>query len=426
MENPSPATAYSLLNQLTFYAFLASGAFIVLLWGPNVLGNHVSPLTQDIIFIFPWLMLWLSYAWKTITNRRHRREILCMVAIILLGKLNIVWSDSYWNSLPQMRVFLLTGILTLWVSMFLITDLNRRRVFDWFCCACLAIIVPLELITRVVHGSQGPGVFEVFTLNPIPLGTLLMLLSPGALRLLLSPQFKVKIWGGLLLCLLVALIISTAKRGSLLAVMAMALALLFLRGGRLRYLACTVVLVIGLLVVFQGRRLLASLDPNIPSQFTILHRLELYPFAMHIWQHHPVMGMGLRSFTHQNYLVDYQQHNHQLQDFPKTVSDLQTFDNMILTGFAELGTVMTLLYLVLVIFIIIRYYHAMRVSPEPTVLDWYRLVILLGFAIHSLTYDSLLFPPVNWLFHAQLGIMAAYLVPGNATGSAASPVLVGS
>jgi hypothetical protein len=36
------------------------------------------------------------------------------------------------------------------------------------------------------------------------------------------------------------------------------------------------------------------------------------------------------------------------------------------------------------------------------------MLILLGFAIHSLSYDSLLFPPVNWVFHVQLGIMAGY------------------
>ena len=411
MKNPALAASYPILNQLAFYALLASGAFIILLWSPNVLGNHVSLLKQDNIFIFPWLMLWLSYSWKTITDRRHRIEILCMVAIIILGVMNTVWSDSYSSSLPQMQTFLLTGILALWASMFLITDPNRRRVFDWFCCVCLAIIVPIELIIRGMRGAQGPGVFEVFILNPIPLGTLMILLSPGLLRLLLSPHFKVKIGGWLLLSFWAALLLYTTKRGSLLAVVAILLGLMFLRGRRLRYLAFTVFLAVGLLVVFQGRRLVARLDPNIPPQFTILHRLELYPFAMHIWQQHPVMGIGLRPFTHQKYLADYKQRIQKLQDFPKTVTELQTFDNMMVTGFVELGTIITLLYLVLVIFIIGRYYRALRISPDFAIMDWYRLLILLGFAVHSLSYDSLLFPPVNWLFHVQVGIMAGYQAP---------------
>jgi hypothetical protein len=52
--------------------------------------------------------------------------------------------------------------------------------------------------------------------------------------------------------------------------------------------------------------------------------------------------------------------------------------------------------------------------PESSPLDWYRVLVLLGLAIHSLSYDSLLNPPVNWLFHVQLGIMAAFKVPETA------------
>jgi hypothetical protein len=44
------------------------------------------------------------------------------------------------------------------------------------------------------------------------------------------------------------------------------------------------------------------------------------------------------------------------------------------------------------------------------------VLVLLGFAIHSLTYDSLLFPPVNWLFHVQVGIMAGYQASETAPG----------
>jgi hypothetical protein len=74
----------------------------------------------------------------------------------------------------------------------------------------------------------------------------------------------------------------------------------------------------------------------------------------------------------------------------------------------ELGTIMTLFYLGLVILILSKYCRRLRSWPESSPLDWYRVLIVLGFAIHSLTYDSLLFPPLNWLFHVQVGIMAGY------------------
>ncbi len=128
------------------------------------------------------------------------------------------------------------------------------------------------------------------------------------------------------------------------------------------------------------------------------------------------MGIGLRPFDHENYLADYQQHNKKLRDFPQQVAKLQTLDNVLLTGLVELGTVMTLFYLALVILILVKYCRRLRSFPESSPIDWYRVLVLLGFAVHSLSYDSLLFPSVNWLFHVQVGIMAGYQAPRRGPG----------
>jgi hypothetical protein len=49
----------------------------------------------------------------------------------------------------------------------------------------------------------------------------------------------------------------------------------------------------------------------------------------------------------------------------------------------------------LVIAILTRYCRRLWSSPGSSALGWYRVLVVLGFAIHSLSYDSLLFPPVN-------------------------------
>ena len=196
----------------------------------------------------------------------------------------------------------------------------------------------------------------------------------------------------------------------------MLLVWMLFRGRRLRFLALSVLLAVGLTLAFQGQRLFARLDPKVLNHFTILHRLELYPFAWHIWLNHPVMGIGLRPSNHESYLPDYRQHNNKLSRFPQTVAKLQTLDNMVLTGLVELGTIMPILYLGLITLIIGKYWRKLRSLPESSTLDWYRVLVLLGFAIHSLSYDSLLFPPVNWLFHVQMGIMAGYQASGPASG----------
>ena len=214
--------------------------------------------------------------------------------------------------------------------------------------------------------------------------------------------------GWLLILLGGILIFLTHKRGALIALAAMLAVWILYLARRRKYLIISIVLAIALILPLEAQRRFARLDPNINRHVSILHRLELYNFALHIWKNHPFMGIGLRSFTHEKYLADYHLRNQELHDFPQAVAGLQTLDNMLLTGLVEFGTVMTLCYLGLVIFILVKYYRRLRSWPESSPTDWYRLLVLIGFAIHSLTYDSLLFPPLNWLFHVQLGIMAGY------------------
>ncbi|MEJ2671742.1 MAG: O-antigen ligase family protein [Deltaproteobacteria bacterium] len=408
MDNSRYGPNYPLLNNLAFYALLGSGAFIILLNSPNVLGGYIKWTLRTLIFIFPWLMLCLAFSWQTIIDKNYRVEILCLAAIIMLGIINTALSDSFAKSFPKMQTFLLTGIFALWVSMFLFTDGRRRRIFDWFCCGCLVIVVVVELLVWSLRGANGSQVFEVFIRHPIPLGTLIILLSSGPVRLLTSKDYKTKFMAGFLALLTGILIFYTHKRGTWLALaVIMAGGIIFL-AHRKKFLMISLLVLLALAITLKTTRMVARLNPQIPHYASVLQRLELYPFALHVWKCHPLMGIGLRPFTHQKYLEDYQQHNKNLQNFPESVAKLQTFDNMLLTGFVELGTVMTLFYMALVIIIIVRYSRTLRSSLNARAIDWYRLLILLGFAVHSMTYDSLLFPQLNWLFHVQLGLMAGY------------------
>ncbi len=403
-------------NTLAFYVFLASGACTILLWSPNILGKYLTYWEKIIIFILPWLMLCLAYSGQVFTCTAYRPEIIFIVAIIILGIVNTALSDAVSQSVPQMRTFLLTGIFALWPAMFLLADERRRRVFDWFCCGCLAIILPVEISVWVIK-DHGPGVFQIFTLHPIPMGSLIILLSTGLIRLLATKRYQARLAGGFLAVLAGILIFYSHKRGVWLGLAAMlGLGSLFLARRR-KYLLFSLILVFALLFAFQARRYVARLDPNIPHYASVLQRLELYNFALHIWKTHPIMGIGLRPFTHARYLFDYQQVNKNLTDFLPSVIRLQTFDNMFLTAFVELGSLLALAYLGLVIVIMARYFRTLWSSPAPAVTDWYRLLVMLGLACHSLSYDSLLFPPVNWLFHVQLGIMAGYPTAAKALGS---------
>ncbi len=407
MRFPSTLTDPACLNNLAFYALLGSGFYIILLWSPFILGNYVSLPVRMIIYTLPWLLVCLVHGRRVITAKEHRVEIVLIISLILLGVLNTFLSDNPAKSSTTMREFLLTGILALWPSMFIVTG-QRRRYFDWFCGGCLAVIAASEIIIYLIRGAYAPGVLQTFILHAIPLGTLVILLSTGPVSLAFSKNWSGKATGWLLILAGGMLVFITHKRGTWIVLAAMMVASLVYLGRRRRYLIFALLLVIALILTLQAKRMMARLDPKVPHYGSIYQRLELYPFAFHVWKAHPFMGIGLRSLTHERYLKDYQQRNPEVQEFAQAVTKLQTFDNLALTALVELGTIMTVLYLVLVSLISFRYAQKVWSDAASTPMEWYRLLVLIGFACHSVTYDSLLFPPVNWLFHVQLGVMAAY------------------
>ena len=120
------------IGHLAFWAFLVSGIFTVLLSSPNVLGIGYSSRLGIFLYLAPWILLWLRYSWGMITDKNLRPEIILLLILIFLGVLNVIHSDDPSNSYRSMPVFLLSGVVALWTSMFLFTDQRRRQVFDWF------------------------------------------------------------------------------------------------------------------------------------------------------------------------------------------------------------------------------------------------------------------------------------------------------
>ena len=397
---------YSFLNRLSLIIFLASGSFILLLWSPNVLGRYVSSPAKMIIYTLPWIMLWVTNNLGVINNRKYSYEIILMILIIILGAINVIYSENPDRSYLTMKDLILTGVIATWTSLFIINSQERRDIFSWF-CLLLIIIATAEIIIYFIRGLSITGL-DIFTLHRIPVGTLMILLSIGPMHLILSASSKGRMLGYLTAIPGGVLILMTLKRGTFLAVAAIGLFWISYRFARMRYLLASIVLVILILLPIKGADLFKLLNPEIPRHSSIIHRAELYPFALHVWEQHPFLGIGLRALTHENYLKTYKQWNENISNFANTVRGLQTFDNMYVTSFVELGTIMTFLYFTLIILIMVKYclkLYALRHFPME---DMYRLSIIIGFIIHSMTYHSLLFPPVNWLFHVNLGIMAAY------------------
>jgi len=386
---------------LAFFVLMASGTFVVF---SNFILKYwyLSSAEMVFIYILPWFMMWPFLSYEVVLSKQHRIEFLMMALIIILGFFNANMSDNMFQSFPAMRSFILSGIIPLWISMFVISEDKYRILVYYICCGWLLIIGVTEIINYLFTDND-----LVFIYHTIPLGTLIILLFIGPLYLLVSASKKLKLFSIFVLTLGLIVVALANKRGTFLSIGGMALAWIYYR--YIRGSAYIIILLFASIVgIFAGWQYYKSLDKDIPYHNSILHRLELYPFSFHIYQKHPFFGTGLRAFSHNIYLKDYQMHNKSLDSFGATVNKLQTFDNMIVTGLVEMGSIMTICYLGLIFYIISRYCW----KTQPFSLNHQKAFILLlpllGLAIHSMTYDSLIFPQINWLFHVQLGILAGY------------------
>jgi hypothetical protein len=387
--------------------FLASGTFVILLLSPNLLGSRFGPLATLTIYLAPWACMWVVLGRYPLVDRNHRVEVALVIVLLLLGALNVVFSRNPSNSLRPVVIFLCTGVLVFWTAMFLFRDVATVRIFDLFCSVCFALVIITEVAAHcaVVGAVWCKTGFLVG--NPIPTGGLLIVLLPGPFAFLASESTRIKAAGLALVASGLVFAGLMGKRGTLLACFAMFVIWVVYKRSRLGYVIVGSAIAAALIIAPMDMSPFKRLDPRIPSQYSILHRLEQYPFAMHVFWKHPITGSGLRSHSHTEFLEDYRQRNRELTIFEAEVRRIETFDNMLLTSVAELGSLFTLAYSALMGYVGLAFIGSFRASGAEERSRIYRVLPLLGFALHSMTYDSLMFPSVNWLFHAHLGILAA-------------------
>jgi len=391
-------------EQLSLLAFLLSGFLLIFFFSPLMIKVDLSLSTVIFFTILPWMMLWPIYGYEVITSRTYRVEISLILIILILGLLNILSSEDIYWSFISMRIFLLSGILAFWASVFIFRNPGNENIFYSFSCLCLIVITIIEIITYLYGASL------VFMYNPIPLGTLVILLALGPLNYL-STKALIRNIALISMILGLILVLLLQKRGTILAIGAMAVTWFFCHYRKSLYSVIAILVII--ILIIMGWIKYRTPDNDIPLEYnilhpkySILHRIELYSFAWEVFKKKPIGGIGIRPFTHGRYLADYQLKNKKLAIFPSVANELQTFDNMLVTGLVEFGTLMTLAYLSLIFYIIIRYCRKEKPFSPNRDAALIPLLPILGLAIHSMTYDSLIFPQINWLFHTQLGLLA--------------------
>jgi O-antigen ligase len=395
---------------MSFLLFLAAGCFVILLSSPHVLGARLDSTEQVLITLAPLLGLIYEKRLRLVLDKPFRVEMVLALLILLFCFLNAFTSFNPGRTFSQMQYTLPSGIICFYIALFAVDSKAKLRWFDIFLSLCLVtvlLVYGIKLITDYgVFSYDRCGFFSTFTRNCIPEGTLVILLTAGPLSLSASDSQRVRFSNVLLVGLAILFVVLTQKKGSYLAAMAMLLCYAAMGRRKLFYAFAVAILLFGMLVPF--RSLVTQRDWNYQDvqHHGIVFRQELWHFGYKVWKDHAILGTGLRSGLYDQYLKNYETVNPKLQGhFERHAAQLQTLDNLILTLFVEMGIFVTGLFLALIFVVLKRFISWTKAAPE-FYRERIRLIPLFGFAVHSMTYDSLLFPEINWLFSAQLALLA--------------------
>ena len=76
-----------------------------------------------------------------------------------------------------------------------------------------------------------------------------------------------------------------------------------------------------------------------------------------------------------------------------------------LCGFVEMGSLFSIAYIALIAIILKKMFASIRQNPGEKARAIKLLMPLFGFLVHSMTFDSIIFPHLNWLVHTLLVLL---------------------
>ena len=358
--------------------------------------NRVSILSACLIpaiLVLMWkIPNWLT--WKSFKN-----HLLFPLVIVTLGFLNILFSENRPITLKVMTLFLISGISVFFVSSAIFNSRLRQYLFLWLCWACFLFLCVYGMVEYETKRS-----ILLFSYNPIPAGSILILLSAGPL-LFVSSSRVLRYAAVLSLILGITVIVMLGKRGTVIGLLAMVLLLGFALPWKKSWL-----LILMALILFGGGYLIRGhLSPQLTKHYikgpSTLIRAENYIFAGTIWIKKPLFGTGLH-VPLTNYLENYHPQIYKNEKgYSNYIKQTKTLENTVLCGLVEMGSLLSISYITLVAILLKRMFAHVRKYPEKRLSAILLLTPLFGFFIHSMTFDSIIYPHLNWLAHSLLGLM---------------------
>ena len=387
-----------------FYIYCVSTIFMIF-FSTSSVQTWPYPWNRVPILIACLIPLLLLFIWKTpewINFKNLRKEFLLVSILVILAILNILFSENRFTTFKVMTLFIISGLAIFVVTSCFLTTKFRQTIFLWLCWVCLVVLC----VYGVIEYINGKPIL-LLSYNPIPAGSLLILLFAGPFLLFPSSSWWLRFLELSSIVFAIAVIVMIGERGPILGLIVMAFLFSALMPGRKFWIVPLIVLILIGTGYKVRNHLPASLRRNLITHASTLFRLEGYPLAAHIFLKKPLFGIGLRpSMT--KYLKDYRPKFTKDTRYWKYIEQKKTLENMILCGFVEMGGLFAITYITLIVYLLRNLIHSISNKSERRLQGVLILIPLGGFFIHSMTFDSLMFPHLNWIFHSFLGMMANF------------------
>lgn len=406
LEPPTLKATIFRYNHLAFLIYCLSTLFILFFsieaitsWSP--LAGKSSILMAC---LFPPGIIALSRVPYWLDTKFIPKEVVWVILLVYLSLTHSILSENPWSNLKSTGLFIVSGPLVFFATKHLFELKKSQKGFIWITSLGMLVLCICGIYEHITLGK-----IYLFSGNPLPAGTLLLLLSASPL-IILNQNPSPVIRFSLIVCLIIflALITLMAKKSHIIGIAVISLLLFVFIYRKYLKIFLGIVLCAGVLLIFS---------PSTPSYFqnfssykeSVILRAENYYFGAHVLAKNPVWGVGFN----QNlapYFDDYEltfSEHFSKRSYKKYIKTLYTFENTPLTFLVEVGSLFTITYFGALIYILISAYkniHTARNDKSPE----FAFAVILGFIVISLTFDTLKFPNLNWIFHSLLGLIVNF------------------
>jgi hypothetical protein len=388
---------------LAFILFCLSTAFIILYSVRAI--NFWPPLVEkSSILIACFLPAGIFYFSRS-TAQKTPKEVIWLFLIAILGLTSSLLSENPWASVKAIALFMASGPLIFITTKYLFESEKNREVFYWLTSLMMFILSIFG--TYELYNHQG---MLLFSRNPLPAGALLILLSTSTIILLKrNTSSALRILLALSLIISSIVIIWSAKKGHFLGITIIIAFFLAFRSRRYFSTLFGFIIFIGCTLYFSFFTLSKNKDiiysDNSLSSYTL--RAENYFFGIHIIKSNPIWGVGFKAdFTpyFSNYKITLSKAISK-KNYQHYIKTLNTFENIILTYLIERGPLFSLAYFGGILYLVVGSLNKAYSFCSTDMALLLVISVIAGFSFMSLTFDTLRFPNLNWLFHSFLGLM---------------------